>query len=899
MKNNCFGKNLNGFRFFLLSFFFGLYGLVQAQTFSGTYKITARHSSKALEVANSSTADGGNVQQWTANGTPAQQWVVTATTDGHYKLENKGSNKALEVSNNSLADGGNVQQWTYVGANSQQWKIEATTDGFHRLINRHSGKALDVAGVSTADGANVHQWTYGGGGNQQWKLELVSAPPQPATVTREVWSNVTGNGVAAIPVTTTPTSTSQISSLEGPTNVADNYGARIRAYITPATTGTYTFYIASDDNAQLFLGTNDSPTTKAKIAEVTDWTNSREWTKQPTQTSTPRSLTAGTRYYVEVLHKEATGGDNLAVGWTGPGISTITVISGSVLSPFGGVDNPPSGIALSVNKNTKHQTIDGFGFFGARDVWWGSSNAAHFYSDAWLDRIVGDLGVSIWRNELYPHNPPTGNTTPNQDAHWDKQRPMVQALKAKADQYGVNLKMILTVWSPPGEFKWWSQMAWAGDANALRGPGGDGDYWPERAGGTLNPNKYNQFATWLSQGLQMYKNAGVNVYAISPQNEPAFAQTFNSNTYTTQWYNDMIKAVIPQVKAQHPGVRVFGSEHMLDNEGADNNFPYFYHNKLKGDPAAMSQMDILAVHGYLDGVAASSGSELAKYWTNHKQQFTQPANKKAWMTETSGYVDAWEGANGKPGAFGLANDIHTALYYGDLSAWVYWQGSGLGGINEYNLMSDLVVGKKYYASKNFYRFIRPGAVRLATTSPDASIALTAYEHVANGTHTIVLLNTATTSKTINLAMTGSGLPASFEMFVTSASRNCESVGTVSASSITLPARSVVTLQAGGTPLAGSNSARMDSEGASAKQTAKLEGVTIYPNPTNGIVSVATGEAKEVKATVSTLHGARLNLKAKQLGAGTLSIDISGQPAGIYLLRVEADGKRATYRVFKQ
>jgi hypothetical protein len=141
-------------------------------------------------------------------------------------------------------------------------------------------------------------------------------------------------------------------------------------------------------------------------------------------------------------------------------------------------------------------------------------------------------------------------------------------------------------------------------------------------------------------------------------------------------------------------------------------------------------------------------------------------------------------------------------------------------------------------------------------------------------------------------MTGSGLPASFEMFVTSASRNCESVGTVSASSITLPARSVVTLQAGGTPLAGSNSARAgaDAEGANTKQIAKLEGVTIYPNPTNGVVSVATGEAKAVKATISTLHGIHLNLKAKQLGAGNLSFDISGQPAGIYLLRVEADGK---------
>jgi hypothetical protein len=101
------------------------------------------------------------------------------------------------------------------------------------------------------------------------------------------------------------------------------------------------------------------------------------------------------------------------------------------------------------------------------------------------------------------------------------------------------------------------------------------------------------------------------------------------------------------------------------------------------------------------------------------------------------------------------------------------------------------------------------------------------------------------------------------------------------------------------PLTGSARARVASDDLKGSQTAGLAGVTIYPNPTNGIVSVATGDAKVVKATVSTLHGARLNLKAKQLGAGTLSFDISGQPAGIYLLRVEADGKGATYRIFKQ
>jgi hypothetical protein len=57
-------------------------------------------------------------------------------------------------------------------------------------------------------------------------------PPPPITTTgnveREYWANVTGTAVSAIPVNTAPTSKNLITSLEGPTNVADNYGTRIR-----------------------------------------------------------------------------------------------------------------------------------------------------------------------------------------------------------------------------------------------------------------------------------------------------------------------------------------------------------------------------------------------------------------------------------------------------------------------------------------------------------------------------------------------------------------------------------------------------------------------------------------------------------------------------------------------
>lgn len=725
------------------------------------------------------------------------------------------------------------------------------------------------------------------------------------SIDRELWTNISGSSIADIPVNTTPASTSTLTSLEAPSNTDDNYGVRIRGYITPSLSGSYTFYIAGDEVAELWLSSDDNPAQKTKIAEVTRAVKPNDWHKNGSQKSIEKQLIAGTKYYVEVLHKEARGRDHLSVGWTGPGINSITIIDGSVLSPFStdGSGSPGTSVALSVNKNTTHQTIDGFGFFGARDVWWGSSDPAHFYSEAWLDMIVSDLGVSIWRNELYPHNPPTGNTTPNQDAHWDKQRPMVQALKSKADQYGVDMKVILSVWSPPGEFKWQSSMTWAGDENATRGPSSDGDYYSEKNGGTLNPNKYNEFATWLSQGIQMYKDAGVNVYALSPQNEPMFAQSFNSCTYTTQWYVDMINAVIPKVNEQHPGLRIFGSENMLDMEGASHNYPYFYHNKLKTDPTALNYIDMLAVHGYLDGVSASSGSELAGYWTNHKREFSQPANKKAWMTETSGYEDAWEGGSGGslPGALSLAIDMQTALYYGDLSAWVHWQGSELSRtIGPYVLMNDLTVGKKYYASKNFYRFIRPGAVRLATTSPDPDVSLTAYEHTANSTHTVVLINTATANKTINLAMTGSNLPTSFEMFVTSASKNCESVGNVSADgSITLPARSVVTLQAGGMPLTGSSpvQAQTFSERKTLKirDSGELSGLAIYPNPTNNIFTVSYGEVEELNVTIFTIQGTPVNVKGRKVN-GNLRFDMSGQAAGVYILKAESDGMRQTYKI---
>ncbi len=157
---------------------------------------------------------------------------------------------------------------------------------------------------------------------------------------REYWSDISGTLVTNLTDNTNypnnPTSRNTITIFEGPSNTADNYGTRIRGYVVPPTTGNYTFWISSDDNSQLWLSTSDDPAGKTLIASVSGWTNPREWTKFSSQQSTQVALTAGQRYYVEVLHKEGTGGDNVAVGWQGPGISgdAERPIPGSRLQPY-------------------------------------------------------------------------------------------------------------------------------------------------------------------------------------------------------------------------------------------------------------------------------------------------------------------------------------------------------------------------------------------------------------------------------------------------------------------------------------------------------------------------------------------------------------------------------------
>ncbi len=156
------------------------------------------------------------------------------------------------------------------------------------------------------------------------------------TLQEEVWTNI-GSGAAVSSLTSQPSypkrpdTLLRLNNFASITNLGDNYGSRIRAYLTPVLSGNYTFYIASDD--QLKYSSTTNPATATQMASVGDYTGYLEWTKFASQKSAAVSLTAGQRYYLETLHKEGGGGDHVEVGWTGPGLSGTNIIAGSFLTP--------------------------------------------------------------------------------------------------------------------------------------------------------------------------------------------------------------------------------------------------------------------------------------------------------------------------------------------------------------------------------------------------------------------------------------------------------------------------------------------------------------------------------------------------------------------------------------
>ncbi|WP_443055182.1 RICIN domain-containing protein [Streptomyces sp. NBC_00704] len=109
-------------------------------------------------------------QQYTCNGTTAQQFRFRPTDSGYARIEIRGDpRQVVDVTGVSGADGAPLQRWSYGGGGNQQWRPVPEPGGGYRFTARHSGKCPSTTGGS-ADCVALVQRTCDGSAAQTFRL---------------------------------------------------------------------------------------------------------------------------------------------------------------------------------------------------------------------------------------------------------------------------------------------------------------------------------------------------------------------------------------------------------------------------------------------------------------------------------------------------------------------------------------------------------------------------------------------------------------------------------------------------------------------------------------------------------------------------------------------------------
>jgi O-glycosyl hydrolase len=442
-------------------------------------------------------------------------------------------------------------------------------------------------------------------------------------------------------------------------------------------------------------------------------------------------------------------------------------------------------IEVTVDCAQRFQTITGLGAmlypFGER-----------FTDPAFANLFMRDFGASMARMEIVPTV--QSEEPPNLAAYVDDPIEMIvgemdfkgtdnnkagEVIKKLYDARLDDLNLIATVWSPP---KW---MKTNNDT---------------RHGGKLRADRRAHFAKYLAAYCQGFeKTYGVPIYALSIQNELMFQEPYNSCLYdptTTEWA-DAMTAVASAFRKYGIKTKLFGPENMgLADWFFDNNKKFIA--QVVRNPDTLEDVVAWAFHGYQpDGKTVASSQ---KNWVAYFQAF-QNTGKELWMTETSGNDPAWihTSKEGTPdGALVMGKALHDALTAGNINAWTYWSFQDGDNVNSYNLTArGDKNSKKLSAARQFFRYIRPGAVRVAASPDTDDLNVTAFVQDQQKSLTVVFVNLAVHSQNVSLQVPAALAIRRFQVFATTADVSFGSFpeATVSEArtSLTIPSQSIVTL----------------------------------------------------------------------------------------------------------
>jgi O-glycosyl hydrolase len=421
---------------------------------------------------------------------------------------------------------------------------------------------------------------------------------------------------------------------------------------------------------------------------------------------------------------------------------------------------------ITIDGSVQYQTIEGLGSF-----------------EGWLlpqsdlyPAIFDDLGVSILRFRMFayveqvPDQKNEARDNDNADPFsilWSNVKTNffdaghMADLLAAAKARGA--KLVGTVFEPP---------LWMTDASA-----------EEQQQTHLTPGYEDEMIEFIMIWLQgMHNLKGLDIDYISIQNEPDAGCCFMR--YSPQEVVAFIRKLGPRIAAAGLPTKIIAPDTSrlasLDS----------YVSAIAADSTALRYVAALATHPY--DYSFNQPDTLITPWQNAAAK-AAAYSKPLWMTEWLSATGDWTEA------FNTAQNIHNALVYGQVTAWMWyetWKGPGPAH-NPYSIWDYYgVITPKYYTLKQYFHWVRPGAVRIKADATDPGLLVSAFVQKKDRTFTAVVINRAASSRDAQINVAGVPGLTSLSMSRTSARENAVGAGVAARKgtsfSATLPAQSVTT-----------------------------------------------------------------------------------------------------------
>ncbi len=288
------------------------------------------------------------------------------------------------------------------------------------------------------------------------------------------------------------------------------------------------------------------------------------------------------------------------------------------------------GQTVTVHYGTREQIIRGF---GGSTGWLGPLTTQQ--ATALFNQANG-LGLSILRVRIDPEGSASNNWVTSQ---WtDELTNATEAIAANPDAI-----VIATPWTPPPAFKTGSA---TGEPYANCNNGLAQGY----CGGSLGPSHYADYATYLKDFVDYFQNRGVQLYAISIQNEPDASVQYEScfwsqNSYSYENTPNAGSTMDRWIAGNARVVTATGTKLIMpETENFNTNFA----TDSLNDPQAASQIAIIGGHLY---------GKIPFYYA-----LAESAGKEVWMTED------WLNTSGSSSTIGdainAAEEVHNSMVTG-------------------------------------------------------------------------------------------------------------------------------------------------------------------------------------------------------------------------------------------